>query len=153
MGLFDVDPEKWAAKYDAAATEFLGEPVTAACQFTRTGGWAQVGLAQVSGLAEMVQGMRNKKAASGLPQRFMLAVTAQRLYALGMPRSSSKVKVTKELGRWELTDITVSTQSVFQGTKLTIDAPAEGEHVEVQGPPGALTDRVAQALGAVEMAK
>jgi hypothetical protein len=154
MGLFDIDHDKWAAKYDAAAADFLGgEPVVAACQFTRTGGFAAVGLAQVSGLAEMAMSMKNKKKAAGLPQRFMLAVTPQRLYALVMPRSSAKVKITKELGRWELADITASTQGVMGGTKLIIDAPAEGEHVEVQGPSGLLTERVAQALGAVAVAK
>jgi hypothetical protein len=155
MGLFSMDPQKWAAKYDAAATDFLGEPVVAACQFTRTGGWAQVGLAQVSGLGSMVAGMQGKKKAGGLPQTFLLAVTPQRLYALGLPRSSSglKVRVTKELGRWDLCDITATTSGVLGGTKITIDAPAEGEHVEVQGPAGALTDRVAQALGAVAVAK
>ena len=42
---------------------------------------------------------------------------------------------------------------VLGGTKLVIDAPNEGEHVEVQGPSGVLTERVAQALGAVAVAK
>ena len=155
MGLFSMDPQKWAAKYDAAATDFLGEPVVAACQFTRTGGFTEVGLAQISGLGSMISGMTNKKKAGGLPQLFLLAVTEQRLYALGLPRSSSgmKVRVTKELGRWELADITVATSGVLGGTKLVIDAPREGEHVEVQGPSGPLTDRVAQALGAVAVAK
>ncbi len=142
------DEKAWAERWDRAAADFLNEPVYACAQGTRTKGWSSLALGQLSGAAGMVQAMRGKKKAGGLPQMFLVAVTADKLYVLGMPKANwnpSNVKATKELAVWNLADITVSTEDVFNGIKLIVDAPAEGEHVELQLPNGWVGERVLEA--------
>jgi hypothetical protein len=139
------DEKTWAQKWDQAAADFLGEPVYACAQGTRTRGWSSMGLGYISPAAGMVQMMRGKKKALGLPQLFLVAATADKLYVLAMPKANfnyKKVKATKELAVWNLDDITVETESAFNAIKLSIDAPAEGEHVEVQIPEGFLGERL-----------
>ncbi len=149
--MFMGDEQAWAERYDKAATEFLGQPVLACVQGTRTKGWSSLALGQISGAAGMVQQMRGKKAAAGLPQMFLVAVTADRLHVLGMPKMNWNVKnvrAVKELAVWNRSDIQVSAESVFQGIKVAIDSPSEGEHVELQVPQGFVGERVLEALGA-----
>jgi hypothetical protein len=147
------DEKTWAAKWDQAAADFLGVPVYACAQGTRTKGWSSMALGQLSGAAGMVQAMRGKKKAGGLPQIFFVAATADKLYVLGIPKigwNYRNPRATKELAVWNLTDITVQTEPVFNGIKMIIDAPADGEHVELQVPNGMLGDRlVAAAQGQV----
>ena len=140
----------WARKYDTAATQFLDEPVLAAVQMTRTGGYAAMGASAISGGAAMALLFRGKKKAGGLPQLFIVAVTDERVYALAM-RGSFNPRATKVLAEWEREAIEVSTEEVFNGTKLVIRA-GDGEQIEVQGPPGELTDRVVRALEPVAVA-
>ena len=145
----------WADKYDRAAQDFLGdETVLAAVQVSRTGGWTALGLGAVSGLGAMAALMRGKQKAGGLPQMFVLAVTPERIYALGLPKVSSglKPRVTRELARWERDEVVVSGEPVLMGTKIVIDSPSEGERVECQGPQGDLTDRVLRAMSRAEVA-
>jgi hypothetical protein len=142
------DEKTWAQKWDQAAADFLGEPVYACAQGPRTRGWSSMALSHISPAAGMVQMMRGKKKAAGLPQLFLVAATADKLYILGVPKANmnpTKVKAKKELAVWNLTDITVETESAFNAIKLIIDAPAEGEHVEVQIPEGFLGERVVAA--------
>ncbi len=144
------DEQTWAKKWDQAAADFLGVPVHACAQGTRTKGWSSLALGQLSGAAGMVQSMRGKKQAGGLPQIFFVAATADKLYVLGIPKLGWNYKnprMTKELAVWDLDDITLATEPVFNGIKLSIDAPAEGEHVELQLPNGWIGERVVQAAG------
>lgn len=149
------DEQTWAERYDKAARDFLGTDVTACVQGTRTRGWSSMALGQLSGAAGMIQQLRGKKAAGGLPQMFLVAATPERLHVLAMPKMNWKVtepRATKELAVWDLAAISVATEPVFQGIKLTIDAPAEGEHVELQLPEGFLGERLAEACGAQAVA-
>jgi hypothetical protein len=142
------DEQTWAKKWDQAAADFLGVPVYACAQGTRTRGWSSMALSHISPAAGMVQMMRGKKKAAGLPQLFLVAATADKLYVLGLPKANmnpTKVKAKKELAVWDLADITVTTEPVFQGVKMIIDAPAEGEHVEVTVPEGFLGERLVAA--------
>ena len=148
------DETTWAARWDQAAADFLGEPVHACAQGTRTRSWSSMALMQVSGAAGMVQMMRGKKKAAGLPQLFLVAVTADKLHILALPKMNWNVKspkATKELAVWNLSDITLSTASAFSAIKLIIDAPAEGEHVELQLPDGTLGERVIAAAGGAQV--
>lgn len=146
--------EHWAETFDTAAQDHLAdERVLAAVQVTRTGGWAAMGAGQVSGLAGMVMGRRNKQRAGGLPQLFMLAVTEDRVYALGLKKIGARTpKCVTELARWDRAGLTVTSEPVFMGTKLVLDAPADGERIAIQGPEGELTDRVLRALAATPVA-
>jgi len=145
------DEQTWAKKWDQAAADVLGQPVAACAQGTRTLGWSSMALGQLSGAAGMVQMFRGKKKAAGLPQMFLVAVTADKLHVLAMPKMNWNVKnprATKELAVWNLADITLATETVFNGIKLVIDAPAENEHVELQLPNGFVGERVVEAAGA-----
>lgn len=142
------DEKEWAQKWDQAAADFLGEPVYACAQGTRTRGWSSFALGKISPAAGLVQQMRGKKKAGGLPQLFLVAATADKLYVLGLPKTNwnyKKVKATKELAVWNLADITVETEPAFNAIKLSIDAPAAGEHVELQLPDGWIGERVVEA--------
>jgi hypothetical protein len=146
-----IDNDKWAERYDTAAQDFLGEErVLAAVQMTRTGGYAAMAAGAFSGLGAIALFLRGKKKAGGLPQMFLLAVTEERIYALGT-RGSFNMRATKELARWERDAVAISSEGVFNGTKVVI-TEADGDVVEVQGPPGELTDRVLAALGRVAVA-
>ncbi len=150
-----MDTDKWAAKYDRAAQDFLGdEPVLACVQVARTGGWQALALSQVSGGAGLWALLRGKKKAGGLPQMFLVAVTEERIYALALPKSSTglKPRAVRELARWDRDGVEVSGEPVFGGTKIVIASPSEDERVECQGPSGELTDRVLAAAGALAVA-
>jgi hypothetical protein len=145
------DEQTWAERWDQAAADFLGRPVAACAQGTRTMGWSSLALGQLSGAAGMVQAFRGKRKAAGLPQIFLVAVTTDTLHVLAMPKMNWNVKApkaVKELAVWQLAEITVAAEPVFNGIKLVIDAPAEDEHVEIQIPEGLLGERVLQAAGA-----
>ncbi|HEV2814545.1 MAG TPA: hypothetical protein VGW10_14920 [Solirubrobacteraceae bacterium] len=145
-----MDNSKWASRYDKAAQDFLGdEPVLAAVQVARGGGWAAMGLSQVSGALGLAALMRGKKRAGGLPQQFLLAVTAERVYALALPKMSSGLnpRAVKELARWERSGVRVTGREVAVGTEIVIESPVEGERVSCQGPGGELTDRFVRAAG------
>ncbi|WP_320671015.1 hypothetical protein [Patulibacter defluvii] len=145
------DEQTWAERWDRAAADFLGRPVTACAQGTRTMGWSSLALGQLSGAAGMVQAYRGKRRAAGLPQIFLVAVTDETLHVLAMPKMNWNVKApkaVKELAVWRLSEIALATEPVFHGIKLTIDAPAEGEHVQIQLPDGRLGERVVAAARA-----
>lgn len=145
------DEQTWAQRWDAAAAQFLHTDVSACAQGTRTRGWSSMALGQLSGAAGLVQHMRAKKKAGGLPQMFLVAVTRDRLHVLAMPKLNWKVtepRATKELASWDLDAIRVSSEPVFNAIKLIIEAPAAGERVEIQVPEGFTGERVVQALGA-----
>src|SRR5687768_10360737 len=105
---------KWASKYDNAAQGFLGddERVLAAVQVARGGGWTMLAASQVSGALGIAALLRGKKRAGGLPPQFLLAVTAERIYALALPKMSSglKPRAVKELARWDRAEARVSTK-------------------------------------------
>lgn len=146
------DSGTWAAKYDRAAQEFLGEEerVLAAVQVGRTGGFGTLALGAVSGAAALFSMMRSKQRAGGLPQMWLLAVTERRVYALALPKAGSgmKPRAVKELARWERDAVTVAGEPVAMGVKFTICSPGEDERVECQGPQGELSERVLAALAA-----
>jgi hypothetical protein len=145
-----MDHGKWAAKYDRAAQDFLGdEQVLAAVQVARGGGWTALGLSQVSGLGFLWAMMRGKKRAGGLPQQFLLAVTEERVYALGLPKMSSglTVRAVKELARWDRDAVSVTGRKLAVGCEIVIESPGEGERVECQGPGGELSERFVRAAG------
>ena len=147
---------KWASKYDQAAQDFLGgdEQVLAAVQVARGGGWTALGLSQVSGLGAIAAMMRGKKRAGGLPQMFLLAVTEERVYALGLPKMSSglSVRAVKELARWERSGVRVTSRSLAIGAEIVIESDREDERVECQGPDGELTERFVRAASGIEAA-
>lgn len=140
--MFNTD--SYAAKYDATAQRALGdEHVVAAVQVSRTGGWLTFGLSAVSGIGMLASMAHSKKKAASLPQMFFIAVTDERVVALGSGRGVSP-KATKVLRSWPRAEVSATTAGVLAGTKLTLTTP-DGT-VECQGPQGEPTERVAGAL-------
>lgn len=144
-----MDATTWASKYDRAAQEFLtGETVIAATHCTRTGGWGAMGAGAVVPILGSIMRHRAKQAAGRLPQQFLLAVTDRDVVMLKLPTSSlgTKPRAVKELLRIPREGLSVASEGVFMGTKITL---ARGEDtIAVQGAEGELTDRVLRALEA-----
>ena len=140
------DEQEWAKKWDQAAADFLGEPVYACAQGTRTRGWSSFALGKVSPAVGLVQHMRGKRKAGNLPQLFLVAATADKLHVLALPKANwnyKKVRATKELAAWDLRGLTIETEKAFQAIKLTITAA--DDCVEIQLPDGFLGERVVEA--------
>jgi hypothetical protein len=88
MGMFEMSPEyvaEWRQKcHDMATPRVNGEEVFAAAGFRQGGASANyvASKAQVGGLVYAGIKMLRKKQAGGLPDKVLLAVTPNRLYAI-----------------------------------------------------------------------
>ena len=140
--MFSTD--SYAAKYDAAAQRALGdEPVVAAVQVGRTGGGTMMAMSAVSGIGVIAAMLNGKQKAGGLPQLFYVAVTDERVVALGSGRGVTP-KATKVLRSWPRDAVSATSKPSMGGTKITLETP-DGR-IECQGPQGALSGRVVSAL-------
>ena len=111
-----------------------GEEVVAAAGFRQGGATANyvASKAQLGGLVYAGIKMMRKKKAGGLPDKVMLAVTPDRLYAFKLSVGRS-YKLGDEVAVWERPALQVSTDSSGGMTALTIESPAEGEKATLVG--------------------
>lgn len=140
-----IDQQAYAEKAHAAAQDFLGdEPVLAAMHCSRGGGWGALAASQVSPLVGTLMSRKDKQRAGGLPQMFLVALTPTHLVALKLPMmnlNAGKVRVVKEIARWNRSGLRISTEEVFHGTQLLVE-PADGPPVVIKGPPGEITSNL-----------
>jgi len=112
MGMLELSPEKqaeWTRKYREAAAPYVGEEIEAVGPFRRQVFWlftvpiiGQVGL-----LAYLAVESLMKKRAGGLPQNFLLVVTANRVHALKFRPAGTKVKIQGEAAAFDRADVRV----------------------------------------------
>lgn len=138
MGMFDMSDEN-VAEWRRMCRELVGprvngEEVVAAAGFRQGGATASYAAskAQLGGLVYAGIKMMRKKKAGGLPDKVMLAVTPNRLYAfkLGVGRS---YKLGDEVAVWEIPALKIGTDRSGGMTALTIESPAEGEKATLVG--------------------
>ncbi len=138
MGMFEMSPDQvaeWRRQcQELVAPRIAGEEVLAAAGFRQGGASANyvASKAQLGGAVYAGIKMLRKKKAGGLPEKVMLAVTPQRLYAFKLSVGRGH-KLGEEVGSWERAGLKVSSDASGGMTALTIESPASGEKATLVG--------------------
>jgi hypothetical protein len=131
----DAQVAEWRQQCrDLVADQVNGEEVLAAAGFRRGAASANyvASKAQMGGLVYAGIKMLRKKKAGGLPEKVMLAVTPNRLYAFKLSVRGRGHKLGDEVGNWEREGLKVSTDRGGTMTSLTIESPS-GEKATLVG--------------------
>jgi hypothetical protein len=138
MGMFEMSPDQ-IAEWRRQCLELVeprvnGEEVLAAAGFRQGGASANyvASKAQMGGLVYAGIKMLRKKKAGGLPDKVMLAVTPDKLYAFKL-NVGRGYKLGDEVALWERAGLKISTDAGSGMTALTIESPAEGEKATLVG--------------------
>ncbi len=151
MGMFemtDAQAVEWRQKMrDLVAPHVNGEEVVAAAAFRRGGAAASMvaSKAQLGGIVYAGIKLLNKKKAGGLPERVMLAVTPDKIYAFNFGFKGRDYKLKDEVAVWARPGLKISTELKSGMTALTIESPAEGEKATLVGV-GVKDDPISQEL-------
>ena len=151
MGMFemtDAQAVEWGQKFrDLVAPHVNGEEVLSAAAFRRGGASASMvaSKAQLGGIVYAGIKMLNKKKAGGLPERVMLAVTPDKLYALNFGFKGRDYKIKGEAAVWDRAGLKISSERKTGMTALTIESPTEGEKATLVGV-GVKDDPISQEL-------
>jgi hypothetical protein len=127
--MFEMSPEyvaEWRQKcHDMAAPLVEGEEVLAAAGFRQGGASASYAAskAQLGGLVYAGIKMLRKKQAGGLPDKVLLGVTPNRIYAFKLKLRGRDHQAGEEVGRWERGGTKVSTAPAGGMTSLTLETP------------------------------
>ncbi len=152
MGMFEMSAaqvEEWRHKCrELVGPQVNGEEVLAAAGFRQGGASANyvASKAQLGGAVYAGIKMLRKKKAGGLPDKVMLAVTPDRVYAFKV-KIGRDYKLGDEVAVWERAGLRASTQQGSM-TSLTLESPAEDEKVTLVGI-GVKDDPVSQDVMAV----
>jgi hypothetical protein len=138
MGMFEMSEDQvaeWRQQCrDLVASSVNGEEVVAAAGFRQGGATASYAAskAQLGGLVYAGIKMLRKQKAGGLPDKVMLAVTPNKLYAFKLSVGRG-YKLGDEVAVWERSATRISTDRSSGMTALTISSPAEGEKATLVG--------------------
>jgi hypothetical protein len=138
MGMFEMSADQvaeWRRQCtDLVASRVNGEEVLAAAGFRQGGASANyvASKAQLGGAVYAGIKMLRKKKAGGLPDKVMLAVTPEKLYAFKL-NVGRNYKLGDEVGLWERAGLKVSSDASGGMTALTIEFPAAGEKASLVG--------------------
>jgi hypothetical protein len=134
-----------------AAQAQIDEPVIDACLFTRPYSYGASQLAShTGGLATMLLKKSREVRAGGLPEHFILAVTADDVIALRrtMKMRGGQTGVPgEEVARWKRSDLKVSSSNGGYVLKVTIESPSEGERVQCSVGMSPLSESFVDLLG------
>jgi len=134
-------------QYDNAAAELLDEPVLACAPCTRALALSSLALSQVAGAAGIVQSLRGRKQSGGLPQSFLVAVTADAIHFLAQPkvRWNPTPKAAGVITTVPLTSTNVVVADSPLGAKVEL-TPEGAEPFAFQAVPGAAGARLVERL-------
>ncbi len=127
--------EEWRRKCRGTGRGSVnGEEVVAAAGFRRGGATATTWRleAPAGGIVYAGLKMMRKKKAGGLPEKVMLAVTPEKLYAFKLKMGRGN-KLGDEVAVWDRGGLGISAERGTGMTALTIESPAEGEQVTLVG--------------------
>jgi hypothetical protein len=148
---FSVDEQQaWVEGNRARVEEKTGAPVLAFSTFYRTASWGQLPMQHASPLAASAMKLIGKRKAGGLPQSFILALTADRLYAFKYKPRRDVIEVGDEVACWERDAIAVSVQETAITMRLTIGTPADGNKLVCDTGKADITDRFLAELGVAQ---
>jgi hypothetical protein len=127
-------PAEGLKVWSDAAQAQIAEPVIDACLFSRPASYGASALAShTGGLSTMLLRKSREIRAGGLPEHFILAVTADDVIALRRTmkaRGGSLGIPGDEVARWKRSDLDVSSSNGGYLLKVTIQSPSEGEKVQ-----------------------
>ena len=137
MAMFEMSDkqvEEWREKCRALVEpQVNGEEVVAAAAFRRGGATASYAASKAGGgLVYAGIKLLNKKKAGGLPDKVMLAVTRDKVYAFKL-KMGRDYKLGDEVAVWDRGGIVASSERKSGMTALTIESPSEGEKVTLVG--------------------
>jgi hypothetical protein len=150
MAMFEMSPEQvveWRQKMrEMVAPHVNGEELEAAAAFRQGGATASMAAskAQLGGVIYAGIKMLRKKQAGGLPERVMLGLTPDKLYAFKFTIRGKTYKLGEEVAVWDRAGLEVSTEAGTM-TSVTISSPAEGEEATLVGV-GVRDDPISQEL-------
>jgi hypothetical protein len=134
MGMFDMTMnEEQVAQFrtqisDAVRDHVNGEELLAAGAFRRGGASGSYAASKAGGgLVYAAVALARKKKAGGLPQRILLAVTPENLYAFELKFSGRSYTAKREVAVWQRAGLRISSSQKMGLTNLMIESPAEGE--------------------------
>jgi hypothetical protein len=139
--------EEWREKCrELVGPRVNGEEVIAAAGFRQGGASANyvASKAQLGGVVYAGIKMMRKKKAGGLPDKVMIAVTPDKVYAFKL-KIGRDYKLGDEVAHWDRGGLLASSERKSGMTALTIESPAEGEKVTLVGI-GVKDDPISQDL-------
>ena len=151
MGMFEMSDDQvveWRQKCrDLVGPHVNGEEVVSAAAFRRGGAAASMiaDKAQLGGIVYAGLKMMRKKKAGGLPERVMLAVTPDRLYAFKLGFKGRDYKIGDEAAVWDRAGLRIGTELKSGMTAVTIESPSEEEKATLVGV-GVKDDPLSQEL-------
>jgi hypothetical protein len=130
----DKQVEEWREKCrDLVEPRVNGEEIVAAAAFRRGGATASYAASKAGGgLVYAGVKMFSKKKAGGLPDKVMIAVTPEKVYAFKL-KVGRDYKLGDEVAHWDRGGILASSERKSGMTALTIESPSEGEKVTLVG--------------------
>lgn len=138
MGMFDLTmKDEHVAQFrqwinDAVAGHTNGEEIVAAGAFRRGGATQSFAASKAGGgLVYAAVALGRKKKAGGLPDKVLLAVTPDNLYAFKLKTGRKGYTAEKEVARWQRAGLRISSSQKMGLTSITIESPAEGEKVSL----------------------
>jgi hypothetical protein len=144
-------PEEGLEVWRDAAQAQIGERVIDACLFSRPYSYGASQLAShTGGLATMLLRKSREIRAGGLPEHFILAVTADEVIAL---RRTMKMRggalgvPGEEVARWKRSELKVSSSNGGYLLKVTLESASEGETVQCTVGAGPLSESFVDLLG------
>ena len=119
------------ADITAELAAHLGQPLIAACPFSRRGQMTQKVAGKFGALAYLAARQHAKAKSGGLPEHFFLAVGEERVHAvsyrLGM---TGKQTIGDEVAVWRREDLQVEARPSRLWIDVTLASPDEDERVE-----------------------
>jgi hypothetical protein len=148
LGFSQEQQRRWLDDNHAAVQAKVPDPIVAYQVFYRTGSWGQLGAAHILPVAGTVMKMVGKRRAGGLPQSFMLVLTATRLYAFKYKSRTNGIKMGDQLAVWERDAISYSVEDTKITKRLTFESRSDGARIVVDTGKAYSTDLFLGELGA-----
>ena len=116
----------------ARISAHTGEPLIAACPFSRRGQMTQKFAGKfVGAVGYLAAKQQAKRKAGGLPEHFYLAVTGEHVRAIGYKLGlTGKETLGEEVAVWRREDLEVEASPSSLWIDVTLSSPGEGERVE-----------------------
>jgi hypothetical protein len=130
----DEQVEQWRGQCrELVEPRVNGEEVLAAAAFRRGGAAASYAASKAGGgLVYAGVKLFGKKKAGGLPDKVMIAVTPDKVYAYKL-KLGREYKLGDEVAVWDRGGLLASSERSSGMTAMTLESPAEGEKVTLVG--------------------
>ena len=148
FGMSDADQRKWIEKNKAEVERATGAPVLAYAACFRAGSYGAMAVSHATPLGALIMNLVGKKKAGGLPQNFVIAVTADKVQAFKYKPRGRKLSLKDEVAVWDRAGIRASAEVKGLTTRVTLESPAEDEKIVFDTGKGAIADSLMNALGA-----